>query len=215
MTSQSSPPVPKVYVLDDDPALLTGLKRLLNSAGRDVETFSSPEAFLDALHPGDRGCLLLDIQFPGVNGLDFQTQLSASGCAMPVIIMTGHADVASSIRGLKSGATDFLIKPFDDEEMLAAIDSALAAEEALWIASSIVSDAQRKYDLLTQREKEVFTKVTAGMMNKQVAADLGLSQVTVKIHRGTMMRKMDVRTLADLVRIAEALKLDRGQAGVN
>jgi FixJ family two-component response regulator len=209
MTAEPGSSRRRVHVIDDDDGLRAGLANLLRSSGLDVATFSSPRAFLDGLQPNDRGCLLLDIQFPGTNGLDFQTELLASDCAMPVIIMTGHADVASSIRGMKSGAADFLVKPFDDADLLAAVAAALEREELLWLARVTIRDATDRYASLTSRERQVFALVTAGLMNKQVAFDLGLSEITVKTHRGTMMRKMNARTLPDLVRIAETLKLRR------
>jgi FixJ family two-component response regulator len=209
MTAKPKSSGPKVHVIDDDDGLRAGLANLLQSSGVEVATFPSPRAFLDALQPSDRGCLLLDIHFPETNGLDFQTELLAAECAMPVIIMTGHADVASSIRGMKSGAADFLVKPFDDADLLAAVAVALEREELLWLARATIRDATDRYASLTSRERQVFALVTAGLMNKQVAFDLGLSEITVKTHRGTMMRKMNVRTLADLVRTAETLKLRR------
>jgi FixJ family two-component response regulator len=207
MTAEQGPSRRRVHVIDDDDGLRAGLANLLRSSGLEVTTFPSPQAFLDALAPNARGCLLLDIHFPDTNGLDFQTELLTSECAMPVIIMTGHADVASSIRGMKSGAADFLIKPFDDADLLAAVAVGLEREEFLWLARATIRDAKERFARLTSRERQVFALVTAGLMNKQVAFDLGLSEITVKTHRGTMMRKMNVRTLADLVRTAEILKL--------
>jgi FixJ family two-component response regulator len=207
MTAETGSSRRRVHVIDDDDGLRAGLANLLRSSGLEVTTFSSPRAFLDALRPDARGCLLLDIHFPETNGLDFQTDLLASECAMPVIIMTGYADVASSIRGMKSGAADFLVKPFDDADLLAAVAVALEREELLWLSRATIRDATERFASLTARERQVFASVTAGRMNKQVAFDLGLSEITVKTHRGTMMRKMNVRTLADLVRTAETLKL--------
>ena len=212
MTGSPSQAAPRVSVVDDDVNLCAALARLLRSVGLEVATFTSPDAFLAEHLPSDRGCLLLDIRFPRTNGLDFQTELAAADVPMPVIMMSGHADVASSIRGLKSGAVDFLIKPFGDADLIRTVESALAMERELWASRAQVLDARKRYDLLTDREKEVFALVTTGLMNKQVAADLGLSEVTVKIHRGTMMRKMDVRTLADLVRAAVTLKLAVGRS---
>jgi FixJ family two-component response regulator len=197
----------RVFVIDDDQALRGALANLLRSAGHEVATFSSPKDFLEHLRPSDRGCLLLDIHFPHENGLEFQTRFLLAEAVMPVIIMTGHADVASSIRGMKSGATDFLIKPFDDTELLSAVSLALAREEKLWKSRATISDARERYAQLTARERQVFALVTAGLMNKQVAADLGLSEITVKTHRGTLMRKMSTRTLPDLVRAAAILEI--------
>jgi FixJ family two-component response regulator len=195
----------RVFVIDDDQALRGALANLLRSAGHEVATFSSPKDFLEHLRPSDRGCLLLDIHFPHENGLEFQTRFLLAEAVMPVIIMTGHADVASSIRGMKSGATDFLIKPFDDTELLSAVSLALAREEKLWKSRATISDARERYAQLTARERQVFALVTAGLMNKQVAADLGLSEITVKTHRGTL--KMSTRTLPDLVRAAAILEI--------
>jgi FixJ family two-component response regulator len=199
----------RVFVIDDDQALRGALANLLRSAGHEVATFSSPKDFLEHLRQSDRGCLLLDIHFPHENGLEFQTRFLLTEAVMPVIIMTGHADVASSIRGMKSGATDFLIKPFDDTELLSAVSLALAREEKLWKSRATISDARERYAQLTARERQVFALVTAGLMNKQVAADLGLSEITVKTHRGTLMRKMSTRTLPDLVRAAAILEIGR------
>ena len=207
MTLNSQTDGRKVYVIDDDEGMRIGLDRLLRSCGFEVVTFSTPIGFLRARTPTDRGCLLLDIRFPDVNGLDFQAELLAADIFMPVIIMTGYADVPSSIRGLKSGATDFLLKPFDDHQLIAAVELALEAESIGWIARAEIADADRRYALLTTREKEVLAAVTAGLMNKQIAADLKLSEITVKIHRGTMMRKMGAKSVPDLVRTAVTLKI--------
>jgi len=197
----------KVFVVDDDEGVRAGLGRLLRSCDFEVNTFSSPAEFLKARVDSDRGCLLLDIRFPDMNGLDFQARLLESDIFMPVIIMTGYADVPSSIRGLKSGATDFLLKPFDDDELIAAVTSALETEHVHSVARASIIDAGRRYALLTNREKEVLAAVTVGLMNKQIAAQLKLSVITVKIHRGTMMRKMGAKTVPDLVRTAVTLNL--------
>ena len=151
----------------------------------------------------------MDVRFPEMNGLDFQDNLLEADVQMPVIIMSGHADVASTIRGMKSGAADFLIKPFDDTQLLSAVVAAFEVERLGWEARTSVENARLHYALLTNREREVLAAVAAGLMNKQIAAKLGLSEVTVKIHRGTMMRKMGVSTLADLVRVAVVLEIGR------
>ncbi|MGO4287843.1 response regulator transcription factor [Bosea sp. TAB14] len=201
---------PVVRVIDDDAALRGALANLLRSAAFDVAEFPSPQHFIEAWRPSDCGCLLLDIQFPGMNGLDFQARFREVGIAMPIILMTGHADVPSSIRGLKSGAIDFLVKPFDDADLVEAVTTALQKDAKRSVSDAAVADVTEKYASLTSREKEVLALVVEGLMNKQIAFELSLSEITVKVHRGTMMRKMKVRTVADLVRASEILKAQSG-----
>jgi FixJ family two-component response regulator len=198
-------PSPVVHVIDDDTALRDGLCNLLRSADIAAVGFASPQAFLDAWSPEACGCLLLDIRFPDINGLDFQAEFEAIGIQMPVILMTGHADVPSSVRGMKAGALDFLVKPFEDEELFGSVRAALERDSARFAAEATLRDLSERFGSLTAREREVMALVCKGLMNKQVAGDLNLSEITVKVHRGTMMRKMRVRTLADLVRCASAL----------
>ncbi|TPG52041.1 response regulator transcription factor [Sphingomonas glacialis] len=203
MTTAVTTPI--VHVIDDDDALRDGLCNLLQSADIAAAGFASPQEFLDAWVPEACGCLLLDIRFPGGNGLDLQAELEQIGILMPVVLMTGEPDVTSSIRGLKAGAVDFLVKPFEDEQLFESVRAALERDRARYEAETEMRDLNERYASLTSREREVMTLVCKGLMNKQVAGHLNLSEITVKVHRGTMMRKMGVRTLPDLVRSASAL----------
>lgn len=196
-----------VYVVDDDPALRDALSSLFRSVGLQVEVFGSAAEFLEKKLPEIPSCLVLDIRLPGVSGLDFQAQLSKAGIRMPVIFMTGHGDIPMSVRAMKAGAIDFLTKPFRDQDMLDAVFSALETDRKQLESDQSIADLSAHYESLTAREKEVMAYVTKGLMNKQIAGEMGLSEITVKIHRGHVMRKMAVRSLADLVRAAEKLGL--------
>lgn len=207
--STASMTSPIVCVIDDDAVLRGGLTNLLKSANLKVAEFSSPQTFVEAWQPTDCGCLLLDICFPETSGLDFQAQLKKAGIVTPIILMTGHADVPSSVRGLKAGAVDFLVKPIDDVQLLGAVSLAIGKDIARCEAEAAMADITERYASLTVREKEVLNLVVAGQLNKQIAFSLGLSEITVKVHRGTMMRKMNVRSVAGLVRAAEMLRFNR------
>jgi FixJ family two-component response regulator len=195
-----------VYIVDDDEALRSALDSLLRSIDLETRTFGSVRDFLDA-HTGDRpGCIVLDVRLPGMSGLDFQSQLAELGVHLPVILMTGHGDIPMSVRAMKAGAVDFLPKPFRDQDMIDAVSTAIERDRQRRAAEADITRIRERFATLSPREQQVMTLVTTGKMNKQVAGDLGLSEITVKIHRGSAMRKMEARTLADLVRMAEVLK---------
>lgn len=205
------PEARSVYVVDDDASLRDALSSLFRSVDLQVEVFGSAAEFLAKKLPDVPSCLVLDIRLPGVSGLDFQAQLAKSGIRMPVIFMTGHGDIPMSVRAMKAGAVDFLTKPFRDQDMLDAVFTALEADRKQLESDHSIAELSAHYESLTAREKEVMAYVTKGLMNKQIAGELGLSEITVKIHRGHVMRKMAVRSLADLVRAAEKL----GLSGIN
>jgi FixJ family two-component response regulator len=194
-----------VYIVDDDEALRLALDSLLRSVGHVTRCFASTREFLEAKRPDTDGCLLLDIRLPGASGLDFQSQLAALGIRLPVILMTGHGDIPMTVRGMKAGAVDFLTKPFRDQDLIDAVAVALKRDRLRRLRDRELASVERRYASLTPRERQVMALVTAGLLNKQVAGELGLSEITVKIHRGAAMKKMGARTLPDLVRMAEAL----------
>ena len=198
-----------VFVIDDDEALRSGLQRLLRSVGLRSEAFASTLEFTRSRLPDAPSCLLLDVRLPGMSGLDFQTELAKSGIRIPIIFMTGHGDVPMSVKAMKAGATDFLTKPFRDQDMLDAVSHAIEHDRKRREASAEIVGLRAQFDALTPREREIMGFVTIGLLNKQIAAELGLSLVTVKIHRGHLMRKMHARSLAELVRMADLLGLSR------
>jgi FixJ family two-component response regulator len=200
---------PVIHIIDDDESMRFALDTLLRSVALRTRLYSSVDAFLKASRPDVAGCLILDIRLPGISGLDFQVQLAQLGIRLPVILMTGHGDVPMSVRGMKAGAIDFLMKPFRDQDMLDAIALAVKRDQLRRTADAESASTRERFELLSAREKQVMQLVSAGKMNKQVAAALGVSEITVKIHRGSAMRKMEAKTLADLVRMAEALGLAR------
>ena len=200
--------IPIVFVVDDDYRVREALSSLISSTGLRVAVFSSAAEFLQSEKPDTPGCLILDLKLPGTSGLELQQQL-ADGDAPPIIFISGHGDVSSSVRAMKHGATEFLSKPFGDEELLKAIDSAISLDRAAREKRSELAELQRHYNLLTPREREVLPFVVAGFANKVTAADLGTSEITIGVHRGQIMRKMGAKSLAELVRMADKLGVTR------
>jgi FixJ family two-component response regulator len=195
-----------VHVVDDDASMCGALEGLFGSVGLTTQTYGAAGEFLAAA-PVDRpGCIVIDIRLPDMNGLDFQVQLAQIGVRLPVVMMTGHGDIPMSVRAMKRGAVDFLAKPFNDQDMLDAVIAAVERDRQRRAVDGDISQLQQRFATLSSREQQVMLLVTAGKMNKQAAADLGISEITVKIHRGAAMRKMGARTLADLVRMAEVIK---------
>ena len=199
------PANPVVFIVDDDASLREALGTLFRSVGFGVELFGSALEFLQGKFADAPGCIVLDVRLPGLSGLDFQTQLAVLGIHLPIIFMTGHGDIPMSVRAMKAGAIDFLDKPFREQDMLDAVAAAIEFDTRRRRDAEALSSLKALFASLTPREHEVLAHVTAGLMNKQIAAALGLSEITVKIHRGNLMRKMGAKSLADLVRMAEAL----------
>ena len=198
---------PIVFVVDDDASMRNALANLFRSVGLQSALFGSGSELLRSKLPDVPSCLVLDIRLPGVSGLDFQAELAKASIHIPIIFMTGHGDIPMSVQAMKAGAVDFLTKPFRHQDMLDAVAQAIERDRKRRDSERPLGELRRLLESLTTREREIMTLVTAGLMNKQVAAELGLSEITVKIHRGHLMRKMGVRSLADLVRAAEALEL--------
>lgn len=196
-----------IHVIDDDAPLRAALDSLFRSTGLTTRLYPSAVEFLAAPAPEGPGCIVVDVRMPGLSGLDFQQKLAEAGVALPLIMMTGHGDIPMSVRAMKAGAVDFLPKPFRDQEMLDAVAAALARDETQRAGAGKLDALRAAFATLSPRERQVMALVTSGKMNKQVAGMLALSEITVKIHRGSAMRKMGARTLADLVRMAEALNL--------
>lgn len=197
--------LPLICVIDDDEGVRGSLDSFLRSSGYAVQTFDGPETYLASQEADRASCLLLDVRLEGANGLDFQQSLAESDAHVPVILITGHGDIPMSVRAMKAGAVSFLSKPFDEGALLAAIGEAVERDRHRRSSAREGEDVRTRYDGLTPREREVMSLVTAGLMNKQVAGRLALSEITVKIHRGNLMRKMSAQSLADLVRLAETL----------
>ena len=205
----SSTPDPIVFVVDDDASLREALGRLFRSVGLRVETFASATELLQSKLPDTASCLVLDIRLPGVSGLDFQAELAKAGIHIPIIFITGHGDIPMTVKAMKAGAVDFLTKPFRDQDLLDAVAMAIERDRKRREDERAVADLRAHFETLSPREREVMGLVTAGLMNKQIAAEIGLSEITVKIHRGHTMKKMGAKSLADLVRMAEVLGVRR------
>jgi FixJ family two-component response regulator len=198
-----------VFVVDDDESMRVALTYLFRSMNLQVEVFSTATALLESKLPNIASCLVLDIRLPGVNGLEFQDVLAKAGIHIPIVFMTGHGDIPMSVKAMKAGAVDFLPKPFRDQDMLDAVIRALEQDRKRRDSETAVSQLRHLFETLTPREREVLALVISGLMNKQIAHRLEVSEITVKIHRGHVMKKMEARSLADLVRMAELLEIKR------
>jgi FixJ family two-component response regulator len=207
MIAAKVPPV--VFVIDDDASMRTAISSLIRSVGLRVEVFASTSEFLATKRTDGPSCLILDVRLPGVSGLEFQAALADANSVIPIIFITGHGDIPMSVKAMKAGAVEFLTKPFRDQDLLDAVQVAIERTQSWHESEKAVSGLRAKFQNLTHREKEVMAWVTSGLLNKQVAAELGVSEITVKVHRGNVTRKMGAKSLVDLVRMADALGIRR------
>lgn len=194
-----------VHVIDDDPSMRDALTNLFRSVRLDVTTFASAQEFLQGQLPAVPSCLVLDVRMPGLSGLDLQAELAKADVHVPIVLITGHGDIPMSVRAMKAGAVDFLSKPFRDQDLLDAVAIAIERDRKRRQSEESIASLRDLFEALTPRERQIMARVTAGLMNKRIAAEIGLSEITVKIYRGQVMKKMGARSLADLVRMAEAL----------
>ncbi|HEY6769268.1 MAG TPA: response regulator [Candidatus Sulfotelmatobacter sp.] len=197
--------LPIVFVVDDESAVGVSIKRLLHSVGLEARHFTSASEFLRAKRPDAPGCIVLDVRLPDLSGLDLQQELAKANVDLPVIFVTGHADIPMTVRAMKAGAVEFLTKPFREQELLEAVQRAINRHRQILDQRASMRVLQRCYELLTPREREVFPLVSSGLLNKQVAAELNASEKTIKVHRGQLMQKMEAHSLSDLIRMAEQL----------
>lgn len=198
---------PLVFVVDDDPSVRKAMDRLLRSVGLDVRTFESPEEFQRCERPDTVSCLVLDIRMPGQSGLDFQAELVKSKSELPIVFITGHGDIPMSVRAMKAGAIEFLTKPFRDQDLIDAVQMGLKKDRVRREKVTRLADLRERYATLTPRERAIMTLVAAGRLNKQIAAELEVSEITVKVHRAQLMKKMSAKSLIDLMRMADRLDL--------
>ena len=200
---------PMVFVIDDDEPLRESLKSLFESMGLPVGVFGSAAQFLQSKLPDVPSCLVLDVRLPGVSGLDFQAEMAKANIQVPIIFITGHGDIPMTVRAMKAGAIEFLTKPLREQELLDAVQTGLQRDRARRENQQAVSKLRAQYDALTPREQQIIGYVTSGLMNKQIAAEINVSEITVKVHRGNAMRKMGAKSLAELVRMADQLGIRR------